>query len=127
MQRNEEVQTIIENEILPALSKLAGDRVFEVYPAARDEWTRDEYEDFFNADEKDRKMLLRRKGVPNFTGYGVMPGSADEADLALIYNTFKKLNELGKGIATGRLLEIAENPEYRAVFGKPDKVRRATK
>jgi len=95
------------------------------YRGAKEEWTRDEYEDFFNADAGGRKRLLRMKGVPSFTGYGVVPGDANEADFALLCNTFRKLNEYGKGIAVGRLLELAENPEYRGVFGKPKRKAKA--
>lgn len=81
------------------------------FSLAKEEWTYDEYTDFFNAPLLEKIYLLIEKGIPSFEGYekqleNSLPSDAEAARYDQLWNLFSQLNEPAQEVAIEHLQDI---------------------
>lgn len=77
------------------------------------EWSVDQYNDFFDGSLLEKIYLLIKHGVPSFAGYEkrleeCFPTDAEAANFEKLYNCFRNLNELAQGIALENIQKLSE-------------------
>ena len=83
-------------------------------PFSKDDWTYDQYMDFFNAKHGilERIFLLFKDGIPSFEHYegelNKLIPSSDNANLIKFYNLFSSLNESQRSILFDFLSDIKQ-------------------
>ena len=85
--------------------------------AAKEDWPIDLYNDFFNTDLLGKVYILVKNGIPSFSGYeekleSLFFDDSTDANFHKLYAIFSTLNELGQGVAIGRIMELSENPDF---------------
>jgi len=83
---------------------------------AVDEWSIDQYDDFFNADLYGKILLLMKWGVPSFAGYEKkleeqFPQDSTVANFNRLYSLFAGLNESAQGRLFEYANDLAKNPD----------------
>ena len=101
------------------IGAVSGDTPQKIPPAtlAKEDWTVDQYNDFFNAKGVLEKVfLLMDWGIPSFSGYesklaDCFPSNAEAANFDKLYSAFMKLDELPQGIILDQIESLANNPK----------------
>ncbi len=81
-------------------------------PFSKDEWTNDQYNDFFHAQHGilEQIYLLFKDGIPSFENYeqslSRMIPKKDQANFSKFYNLFSELNEAQRGVLFDFLADI---------------------
>lgn len=78
------------------------------------EWSADQYNDFFNGSFLEKVYLLIKHGVPSFAGYEkrleeCFPTDAEAANFEKLYNYFRSLDEHAQGVALENMQILAES------------------
>lgn len=101
------------------IGAVSGDAPQKIPPAtlAKEDWTVDQYNDFFNAKGiLEKVFLLMDWGIPSFSGYesklaDCFPSNAEAANFDKLYSAFMKLDELTQGIILDQIESLANNPK----------------
>ena len=100
------------------IGAVSGEAPQRALPAAlaKEDWTVDQYNDFFNAKGILEKIfLLMDWGIPSFSGYegalsDCFPSDSEAANFDKLYSAFMKLDEIPQGLVLEQVENWAKNP-----------------